>query len=294
MTRLQSSAKNYADLSVLFSPSSITNLIGKNPIKKTRKTIRQSRLLTEMYDESIELSKIFDVAYNILNKHYRSEYIYKNSLINHFLNKKHTLKETVFIPEFTVGESKADIAVFNGTSTVYEIKSELDNTAKLTKQLSCYLSCFDYVYLVTHKILAEKVQKQIDPRVGIIVITNSGKPELFKKAITNKAFINVYSVFSCLRKDEYLWIINQAFNYVPIAPNTKIYSLCRELFGELDPRTAHDLAVKAIVRNRILKETQANLVREASYSLKMLTISRTLNNKQCSSLSNNMKLLAKI
>lgn len=42
------------------------------------------------------------------------------------------------IPEFNVGASKADLAVFNGTSTVYEIKSEIDSTERLKSQMGDY------------------------------------------------------------------------------------------------------------------------------------------------------------
>lgn len=53
--------------------------------------------------------------------------------------------------EFWVDMSKADSVVLNGTSTVYEIKTEFDNLSRLPQQLTDYSKVFDHINVVTHE-----------------------------------------------------------------------------------------------------------------------------------------------
>ena len=46
-------------------------------------------------------------------------------------------------------KSRGDVAILNGTSTVYEIKSHYDSFDRLDGQLADYKRVFDHIYLAT-------------------------------------------------------------------------------------------------------------------------------------------------
>jgi len=69
----------------------------------------------------------FESLYKVLTDNYRSEYVYKNTLFNKLLLGKHNLNTTSALVELPIGDSIADFVLFNGSATVYEIKTELDS-----------------------------------------------------------------------------------------------------------------------------------------------------------------------
>ena len=69
-------------------------------------------------------------AYSIIAKGYRCEYVYKNELLTQLL-KVYGVKNTAYYSEFRVGESIADMAMFNGESKAFEIKTEYDSPRRL-------------------------------------------------------------------------------------------------------------------------------------------------------------------
>lgn len=79
---------------------------------------------------------------------YRHEYIYKAAPTHKILLGKHSLHSASVINEFRVGECKADVAILNGTATVYEVKSERDSLAWLERQIRANATVFAKVYVI--------------------------------------------------------------------------------------------------------------------------------------------------
>ena len=68
---------------------------------------------------------IYTNVYELLKKKYRCEYIYLNEIFLEQILKEHNEASAV-ITEFYINSSKADLLIVNGTTTIYEIKTELD------------------------------------------------------------------------------------------------------------------------------------------------------------------------
>ena len=117
----------------------------------------------------------FDYVYRILEKNYRNEYVYKNTLIKGYIVKEYSLKETKVFNEFRIGTSIADLAMFNGTSKAFEIKTELDNDKRLASQLGEYAKLMEEAYLVVSADLVDKYLPDIDSGVGIIALYPQGR-----------------------------------------------------------------------------------------------------------------------
>jgi hypothetical protein len=103
---------------------------------------------------------------------YRNEWVYKNAIANQILLQRHGINSAALINEMKVGKSVADCVVINGRATAYEIKTELDNSAKLLKQLSDYRRAFKRVIVVTHHSLSAQYASLLaDQPVGLMSLT---------------------------------------------------------------------------------------------------------------------------
>src|SRR5690606_23088535 len=111
------------------------------------------------HDKPNNLGDLIMYSYQILEQHYRHEYIYKNKLLSDFVLQNYALDDTILLNEFRIGQSIADTVLVNGTNKVFEIKTELDSPERLQSQLQDYFRSFTEVYVFTHKTLIEKYQK---------------------------------------------------------------------------------------------------------------------------------------
>ena len=74
---------------------------------------------------------------------------------------------------FQFGSRRADIVSINGEiATVFEIKSERDNTEKLKAQIENYKKYFDYCYIVCEESNLKNIKEKTPINIGIIVIGN--------------------------------------------------------------------------------------------------------------------------
>src|SRR5215216_2008453 len=97
--------------------------------------IREADVLPRRTD-GMRVGEVFEAAFQILKQSgLRDEYIYKAALTHRVLMGRHSLRTACMLSEFRVGRSKADIVILNGTTTVYEIKSERDSLSRLERQI---------------------------------------------------------------------------------------------------------------------------------------------------------------
>src|ERR1700723_1507702 len=138
-----------AAISRIFSSSVIRELArrGKSPL--FAKLAAESRLLPSLGKAELA-SALFEAAFSQLKRMgVRDEYIYKAALTHNVLLGIHSLRTALMLTEFRVGECKADVAILNGTSTVYEVKSERDSLYRLEKQLKAYADVFARVFVIS-------------------------------------------------------------------------------------------------------------------------------------------------
>ncbi len=102
---------------------------------------------------------LFNFAFTHLQKNYRNEYIYKNAIAKNILLGKHSLNTSFMLQEFRIGHCKADTLVLNGTSNIYEIKSELDSLDRLQGQINTYSQVFDMVHVITFQARLKKLRR---------------------------------------------------------------------------------------------------------------------------------------
>jgi len=224
------------------------------------------------------LSLFFENIYSRLLDNYRNEYVYKNAIASKIVRGRHRLSNTSFTTEFKVGQSIADVAVFNGTSTAYEIKTEFDTFERLDSQLKAYGKVFDKTYVVVPE---SKVQKTVDivpDHVGVYALTRNYSLIIEKEALSNIHLLCSEQMINCLRKSEYLKVVQDNFDYVPAISPSQLKRDCINLFSDLSTVDAHNEFVR-ILKQRQLDKYEKDVIKLLPESLTSLALSARLNKK---------------
>lgn len=233
--------------------------------------------LFDQFGPSMAVGEFYDAIFKRLIREYRHEYIYKNAIAEKILLGKHNLNTAFMLTEFRVDDCKADAVVLNGTSHVYEIKSEMDSFERLDRQLAAYRKMFDFITVITTERLFKSVEERIPREVGIMVLADGGYQFRTKKfrreAISNKGNVEPVVIFNSLQRREYLKIIKEVFGVSLVhLPNTQIYSEAKIYFEKLTPEAAHDAMVEALKHRRDTRRI-ADFVLDVSNSLKAASLS---------------------
>lgn len=192
----------------------------------------------------------FSHVYKTLKTNYRNEYLYKNFIINKLLTGKYSLNTTTVLNEFRINKSIADIVFVNGTSKVFEIKTELDNSSRMTAQLNDYKKVFKEIYIVTHHSLLQKYLDIISNDIGLIVLTEKFTLKTICEPQVNECLDNL-TIMKCLRKAEYSNIIASYYGSLPAVSDFKFFSTCKELFVKIPTHDLHLLMMQELKKRAI-------------------------------------------
>lgn len=191
---------------------------------------------------------LFRIAFESTRKSYRNEYIYKTAITNKVVFGRHSPRTTTVCVELPVGGSIADIAIYNGTSTAYEIKTELDTPRRLISQTSDYLRAFEYTYIVTHPNLAERYAENAHPYLGVMSVSSQGTLKKIKTASSNLENIDSNTIFRILRKSEFIAAAERVSGESVNLANGLIREHCQKIFVNLDIAEAHKIYVDTLKR----------------------------------------------
>jgi len=265
-------ADQLAAISRLFSSSIVREMARKGRSPLFARLVTQSQLL-----RSISLSErvcaLFDAAFSLLKREgYRHEYIYKAALTHKILLGKHSLQTASMINEFRVGDCKADIAILNGTATVYEVKSERDSLTRLERQIAAYATVFAKVYVIAAESHIQAVTNTIPDFVGILCLNSRHQISTLRDAANQPGRTSPGAIFNSIRMEEARMILSSFDVHVPCMPNTELYAALRSEFVKLDPIQAHEGMVRVLKQTRNLLPLSA-LVDQLPVSLQTAALS---------------------
>lgn len=215
-------------------------------------------------------------TYNELRKQYRNEYIYKNTFINEILINDYGVKDTIVINEFRVGNSIADLVMFNGTSKAFEIKTELDTDKRLSGQLLDYKKAFKECYIVTHESLTDKYLKE-DNSIGIIELikTSRGlKMQEVRPAIEIKE-VDSETIMRCLRTNEYKSIVSEYYKELPEMNSFNMFNICKELIFKIP----NDILNLLFIEQLKLRKSNTSKINTHIKELRQIGIALNLDSK---------------
>lgn len=240
-----------AAVSRLFSSSVIREMARKGKSPLFARLARQSNLLCSI--STARVRRLFEDAFALLKREgYRDEYIYKAALTQNILLHRHCLRTASMLSEFRVGECRADIAILNGTATVYEVKSERDSLSRLERQVDAYSKVFASVYVITADAHVDAVLKLTPLEVGILYLNGRHQISTLRDAPAHPERTSPAAIFDSIRTVEARMILESEGVVVPDVPNTILSSVLRESFIKLDPRKAHAGMVRVLKKTRNL------------------------------------------
>jgi hypothetical protein len=271
--------KSYSDIerlrsySTIFSSTAFLPLIEQNDFSFINKKVERFDI-GRFKNKEKTYNQYLQYVYKALCDGYRCEYVYKNQIINDLLLKKYKLDSTLIINEFRVGNSIVDIAMFNGVSRAFEIKTELDSDKRLNNQLLDYEKLFDECYIVTHESLVGKYLNQKN-NIGIIVLYKEKNCLKLKEIRPSKRnnTIDCETLIRCLRTVEYKNIVKSFYGKIPDVSCFKMFDTCLLMMKHIPIAELRTLMMTEFKNRKIEKDVILSSPKE----LKHLCLSLNIN-----------------
>ena len=229
-----------------------------------------------------------DKIYRALERGYRCEYVYKNEIIHHLI-QKYRSKTSVIFNEFRVGTSVADLAFFNGESRAFEIKTEFDSDKRLVKQMADYCRLFDKSYLVIPEAEYDHYSRIVGDQVGIIILRYQGSRIVLdlKREVGQNPSIDIDLLMGCCRTSEYESFIIRQFGALPRVPVGQLYGACRELMRSLPD----DVLKRFFISSAKSRRADLSELRLLPKCLRQMCLSLNLKQKQTTSLVDKLNVV---
>lgn len=240
---------------------------------------------------TLNLSEIYQKSFEILQKHYPNEYVYKNLIATKILLGRHSLNTATMLSEFRAGTNKADCVILNGKSICYEIKTDYDSLIRLNDQLDAYTQIFDEVYVVCSKKHIDSVLKNVDSSIGVLNLSEKSTFQEIRKA-NNPREKNKKLLIQSLRQSEYLELFEKLTGNKLVAPNTQMFDLCLDALDSFqDEKTLNSFYIEILKKSR---KNNKDFLMNMPTSLVNATISYKFSKSQILSLINNFNIKEEI
>ncbi len=261
-------------LNTLFTKSTLASLVSLQDLSSYDPVIREHIPSPEL----LENQEVLTELYQFMTKHYRNEYVYQNILLNKLLFGKHSTKTTTALMQIPIGKSIADFILINGKAVVYEIKSELDDFARLRTQLADYYKAFSHVCVVTSEDKASHILTILqDSPVGVSILTKRNTLSIRKEPLEERGYLSHRTLFQVLRKGEYEQILLQQNGILPQVPPVFQYRACLESFSTISMDVLYPMVLKELKKRNTLTE---DYCLEVPYSIRSLRYFSQYNNTE--------------
>lgn len=218
-------------------------------------------------------SDLLKKSYSVISKYYRCEYVYKNELIK-LLLKKYGTRNSVYFNEFRVGNSIADMVMFNGESKAFEIKTEYDTPRRLDKQMDDYKRFFDKCYIIVPENKVDEYRDIVESKTGIIAMSHKNGSIILKEvrhAEQNERF-DFEALMSCLRTEEYKNIVLSLGESLEGVAGYDMYKYCYRVISKENPNKLRELFLREIKK----RKNNTALLRKYPMSIRQMMLSLNL------------------
>lgn len=256
------------DLSSAFSRSAFIDVLNYNDYSHFNWLVSRYDIL-----RCATYSDLLKKSYSVISKHYRCEYVYKNELIK-LLLKKYGTRNSVYFSEFRVGNSIADMVMFNGESKAFEIKTEYDTSRRLDKQMDDYKRFFDKCYIIIPEDKVDEYCNIVESTMGIIAMSQNNGCIILKEirhAEQNERFESEV-LMSCLRTEEYKNIVLSLGESLEGVAGYDMYRYCYQVISKANPNELRDLFLHEIKK----RKNNTALLRKYPMSIRQMMLSLNL------------------
>lgn len=172
-------------------------------------------------------------VYSVLEHHYQNEYIFKNTFLNDWLIKEMGVQNSKIFNEFRVGNSVADLVMFNGCSKLFEIKTEYDSDSRLALQLENYRKAFNQIFIIVPESRL-KVYEKYDNSIGIITFNSelTDRFQLYRESSFSLE-IEYDTIMQILHTAEYKAIVKTFYGELPDMTSFNQFQICSNLISKI-------------------------------------------------------------
>jgi hypothetical protein len=185
------------------------------------------------------LGESFCALHNALFNSHRSEYVFKNQIVSKIVFGRHSPRTASALLELPMGQSVADVVILNGTTTVYEVKTDFDRFDRLATQLDDYADHVEHVNVVVSEKRAAAAERSIQPDIGILALRRSGALSVVRESSSNMPRLSTRRLYLMLRTGEAIDLLGRTTGYEPDVPSGHLWLRMRTLFEELPIQQAH-------------------------------------------------------
>ena len=208
----------------------------------------------------------------------------KNTFLNECLLGEIAQHDANVFSEFRIGDALADLAAFNGSSKVFEIKTELDSDNRLASQLHNYKKAFNEIYLIVPEaklLFYSKYEKQ----AGLISynLRNEKKFNIERHPIPNYA-VDSDSIMNILHTAEYRALIWDYFGEVGKMTSFNQFEICKELLRKIPVETLNFLFITYMKKRKI----HMGLSKKSFKEFNQLSLALKLDRQQRNDLMENL------
>jgi len=247
------------------------------------------RTIDEIIASKSYVENIWGDLYGHLDRHYRNEYYYKNTLFNKVVLGKYSLNTTYALSEVTINKSRADFLVVNSKKVfIVEIKTELDSLEKLIYQIEDYYKVCSIVYILVSEDKYYPTYKLLrDYKVGICVLTKSNNISVKKSPEIDSSKLSHEELFKLLRKKEYQSLVEKEFGFDEGIKEVHKFKAYLNKFKTLEIEYAQKMVFKYI--NRRKNAVNAEYITRVPLQIRWLVYQSNLNRKKYERLLKNIE-----
>ena len=270
------------DFSTLFTRSEVLRML-KNDFKSFDAKLNRYDMIEKNCGYSY--LKVLKEAYKKLLKNYQNEYVVKNEFLNQRLIKEISNKDSIMFNEMRLGDATADLAIFNGVSKVFEIKTILDKEYRLSKQLDVYKKLFNEIYIIVPQ---ENVNQYMKYDNSVALISYDSKVQEFsieRKASKNGS-IDINVLMNVLHSKEYLEIVYTYYGKIPDLNAFNQFEICKDLISEIPFKDINFLFIETM-KKRAIHNSFFNVINK---EFNQVCLSLNLKERERKDLINKLKI----
>jgi len=248
---------------------------------------RSESALVEIRDFAPELAfatnlstvaDFYSACFRLLKSDYRVEAVYKEALLNWWVNRSGNRARSGVMFEMRVGASKLDALCVGRDSTAFEVKTSYDAPRRLAGQLVNYRVRFPKVFVIASESTVDKLIDYIPTGVGVMFLNSAGGLDLHTEAVVDAHWLDPKAMISVLRRAELLHLSSSLGADLRDTPNTRFLNEVASLVEQLDP-----LLLSKLVSSRLLERTSAlstQSLRALPQGLRSLAVGAGVTDKQ--------------
>ena len=180
------------------------------------------------------LNQFYSALYKSLKASYRVEVVYKEAVLNWWLNRSGNRSSCGVLYELRVGRSKVDAVCVGRFATAFEIKTRYDSPARLADQLGNYRTRFPKVYVVIPDDSFSRFEPHVPEGVGIVGMTRTGRLATLRECLADSSRLIPRDMLSLLRSGEIKGMLESFGFDLRGVPNTKFLREASALASTID------------------------------------------------------------